>query len=124
MNRHLLTIALASQLVAGCATHRFHAHVANERWTEAAGAFAADSSLLGDADALLAAALLFGTPGRPTYDPARARELLRRLVAHHPRSAPAREAAALIPLLEQVLALREELRQLKEIDFRPPSRSP
>lgn len=115
----LVAVALVSLMLSGCATSRFQAHVEHGRWTEAADTFAADTSLHANPDALFAAGLLFGTPGRPTYDPERARGLLRRLVADHPRSAQAREAAVLIPLLDQVLALREELRQLKEIDLRP-----
>lgn len=123
MSRRVVAIALVWLTLSGCATSRFQAHVANGRWTEAAEAFAADTALQVKPDALFAAGVLFATPGRPTYDPERARGLLRRLTADYPRTAQARDAAVLLPLLDQVLTLREELRQLKEIDLRPPEGS-
>lgn len=119
MTRLVAGLVLLALSLSGCATSPFRSHVAAHRWADAARAFAADSTLLHDPDALYAAAQLFGTPGRPTWDPERAGELLRQLIANHPRSDRARDAAALLPLLDQVVALRGELRRLKDIDLQP-----
>ena len=126
MTRHRVFIVLVSLGISACTTSRFQAHVAGERWLDAAEAFTADSALWRDPEVLFAAGLLFATPGRPTYDPERARDLLGRLAADHPGSARSREAAALLPLLDHVVALRAELRLLREIDLQPlrPSRAP
>lgn len=116
------TLAMAALALCACATGRvtaFDGHLSAQRWQEAAAAFDGDSALLGDPDALLRAAMLFGTPGRATYHPERAADLLRRLLVAFPETKHGAVAAERLALLAEVVELRLELQRLKEIDLRP-----
>jgi hypothetical protein len=98
------TVSCVVMLAAvGCATTQFDRYLAQQRWADAATAFAADSSLHNDPRALYQAAVLYDSPDRPTYDPARARELFGQLLARFPASAYRADAASRLALLEQLL---------------------
>jgi predicted RNase H-like nuclease (RuvC/YqgF family) len=78
------------------------------RWSDAARAFSADSSLLNDDRALYAAGVLYGSPERPTYDPAIASDVLRRLISRFPQSKYRNDAASRLSLLDQVINARRD----------------
>jgi hypothetical protein len=117
MTRLLLAIALAVTAT-GCASSRFDRHLRAQEWESAAAAFAGDSALLRDRDALLRAAALHAVPERPTYDPDRAAVLLETFIAQFGDDPRRDDATARLALLNEIRALRRELQALKEIDFR------
>jgi hypothetical protein len=74
-----------------------------------------------EADAQYQAALVHASPDLPAYDPDRAAELLAAFIDRFPADARRGEAADRLALLNEVRALRAELRALKAIDLaRPP----
>ena len=91
-----------------CAPPRFEQYIGAQRWSDAANAFNADTTLLRSDHALYEAANLFGTPGLSTYDAARARDLYRRLLANFPASRYRGEATERLALLQAVLRTRDE----------------
>jgi two-component system sensor histidine kinase GlrK len=91
----------------GCATSQFDRLLSQERWTDAAQVFAADSSLMNDEGALYRAAMLFSSPGKPTYTPARARTLLQRLLTRYPGGEHAAAARDRLALLDDARLERE-----------------
>src|SRR5262245_48920388 len=86
--KHTIVIASVATLAGGCLAHptQFHRYVSAGQWTDAAREFAADSTLRRSDFAMYEAGLLFGTPGRPTYDPPKARDVLSTLLAQFPES--------------------------------------
>jgi hypothetical protein len=73
------------------------------------------------ADTLYHAALLHASPDKSTYDPDRAAELLTAFIERFPSDRRRGDAAARLALVNEVRALRAELRALKAIDLaRPP----
>lgn len=122
-----LALAAALVTIMGCAPSLFQRHLEARRWTEAAGAFATDSALHHDDDALYRAAVLHSLPGTPVYNPALARTLLDRLLIQHPQSRRQADAEHLRTLaleLERAAARdrrernleREILRLGREVD--------
>ncbi len=93
-------------LVSACSRAPFERYIAEQRWDDAARAFAADSALMNNEAALYEAGLLYGSPTRSTYDPERARTLLRRLVARFPDSPHRADATDRVALLEELIAAR------------------
>jgi hypothetical protein len=74
-----------------------------------------------ESDALFHAALSHASPDRPTYDPDRAADLLATFIERFPDDARRGDAADRLALLNEIRALRAELRALKAIDLaRPP----
>lgn len=72
-------------------------------------------------DALYHAALVHASPDQPTYDPDRAAELLASFIERFPSDSRRDDASARLALVNEVRALRAELRALKAIDLaRPP----
>jgi hypothetical protein len=94
--------------VAGCAPPRFERYVEAQRWSDAAQLFTADTTLLRNDRAVYAAANLFGTPGLSTYDPTRARDLYRRLLASFPASRYRQEASERLALLQALLRAHDD----------------
>ena len=95
--------------VAACATTtQFDRYLGEGRWADAARVFSADSSLLNSDDALYAAGVLYGSPERPTYDPAIASDMLRRLISRFPDSKHRSDAAARLALLDQIIRARRD----------------
>ena len=93
---------------AACATTQFDRYLSEQRWTDAARVFAADTGLLNDEHALYEAGVLYGTPGRATFDADRSRALLRRLLSQFPQSKHRNAAADRLALLEEVARARRE----------------
>jgi hypothetical protein len=119
----LLLLAAAALALCGCTTSRprpFQLMAGEERWAEAVHAFESDSTLLQDPDALFQGALLFGSPNRPAYHPERAVALLEAFVQRFPRHRHRDSAEERLTLLREVVALRQEVRQLKAIDLSRP----
>jgi hypothetical protein len=95
-------VLLAALLLSGCAASTFDRHLAAERWTDAAHAFASDSALHSNERAMYRAALLYGTPGLDTWQPQVARELLARMLQLHPNSIHRESAIRVIALIDEV----------------------
>jgi predicted RNase H-like nuclease (RuvC/YqgF family) len=91
-----------------CATSPFDRYLAEERWVDAARVFTADSALLNNEHALYSAGVLYGTPGRATFDAERARVLLRRLVSRFPQSKYRNDATERLSLLDEVARVQRE----------------
>lgn len=96
-------VSWAWLLLAGaCATvSPFDRALDSHSFEDAAALFESDSSLHTHAHALYRAALLYGTPGLPTYDPVRARDLLERMLALDPESA-SWESSSMLSLLREL----------------------
>lgn len=93
-------------LVGGaCATARtsqFDSAINARNWSDAATALAADTSLLHDESTLFQAAMLYSFPNRPTYDPARARDLFERLLKDYPNTSRRQSAIDQLSLLYEL----------------------
>ena len=111
-SRPLIRTALATLLgcggVACVTTTQFDRYLDERRWADAARVFSADSSLLNNDRALYAAGVLYGSPERPTYDPAIASDLLRRLISRFPESKYRGDASSRLALLDQVINARRD----------------
>ncbi len=90
-----------------CAPRPFDRYLSEGRWVDAARVFAADSALMNDEHALWEAANLYSSPARPTYDPARARVVLTRLITRFPSSANRLGAVDRLALLNAALDARD-----------------
>jgi hypothetical protein len=92
-----------------CATATpFDRYLGEGRWADAARVFSADSSLLNDDRALYAAGVLYGSAERPTFDPAIASDLLRRLISRFPQSKYRGDAVDRLALLDQITRARHD----------------
>ena len=112
----ILGMMLTCVAVSACATTQFDRYLAEERWADAARVLSADSSLLNDEHALYAAGMLYGTPGRPTFDPTIGRDLFRRLLLRFPQSGHRNDAVDRVALLEEVLRAQHDA-EIKERDL-------
>jgi len=101
-------IALGLATTTACATTQFDRYMARQQWAEAARAFAADSSMQNDEHALFQAGVLYGSPGRPTFDAERSRALLRRLIARFPQSKHLGDATDRLALLDEIARAKRE----------------
>lgn len=70
--------------VVACASTQFDHDFDAHRWSDAASALQADSTVLASESGLFKAAMLYSFPDRPTYNPTRARELFERLLRTYP----------------------------------------
>ena len=105
--------------MSACVSSRpFDRMIAEQRWADAAQLFAADSALANDEHALHEAAVLFGSPSRPTYDPERSRTLFRRLVTRFPSSPYVSDARERIAMLDEVVRARGVLARVRELETR------
>lgn len=86
-------IGAVAVALAGCASTQFDRAIDAHRWSEAATALNADTSILNNESTLFRAAMLYSFPNRATYDPMRARELFERLLRQYPAN-PMRQTAA------------------------------
>ncbi|MGH7619571.1 MAG: hypothetical protein ACREPM_20345, partial [Gemmatimonadaceae bacterium] len=107
-------------LAVGCVhATQFDRYYTNAQWVDAAREFAADSTLGNDQHELYRAGLLYGTPGRPTYDPAKARDLLSTLLARFPNTSHRDDAEARLALLTDLLRSRDDaMRRERELENR------
>jgi len=104
--RRLRTMSAAVLAAAGVACahpSQFERYIAGEQWSEAAREFDSDSSLLRNERSLYQAGLLYGTPGRATYNPERARGLLSTLLVRFPDTKYRSDAASRVALLDETL---------------------
>jgi hypothetical protein len=93
-----------SMLAAACAhASQFDRYLAGEQWTEAAREFATDPSLRTNEHELYRAGLLYGTPGRVTYNPDTARVLFSALLNRFPSTSHHEDAAARLAFLDQLV---------------------
>ena len=95
-------VALGLATTTACATTQFDRYLEKQQWADAARVFAADSSLQNDEHALFEAGVLYGSPGRPTFDAERSRALLRRLIARFPQSKYLANATDRLALLDEI----------------------
>jgi hypothetical protein len=121
--RHIAKLAALTMLgsVVAC-IHRttpFDEYFEREQWTQAAREFSQDSSLRRNDRTLYRAALVFGTPGRPTYKPDSARALLTTLLARFPGTSHRDDAIASLALLDHLANMqRANETRVKELDAR------
>lgn len=100
--RALPMVALA---LAAC-IHRttpFEQYLSQQQWADAARTFESDTTLRNNESAVFAAAVLYGTPGRPTYNPGKARETWRMFLTRFPLSSRRGEATERLGLLDALL---------------------
>jgi hypothetical protein len=107
VGRHHIA-ALGLVAVSACASTQFDRYLASQQWADAARVFAADSSLQNDEHALYEAGVLYGSPGRPTFDADRSRALLRRLLARFPQSKHRGDASDRLALLDEMARTKQE----------------
>ena len=101
-------LALGLVATTACATTQFDRYLSKQQWADAARVFAADSSLQNDEHALYEAGVLYGSPGRPTFDAERSRVLLRRLISRFPQSKYLSDATDRLALLDEIARARRE----------------
>lgn len=121
MHTSMRVIAIAGAIVSmwACASSRAFDQLLDEhRWADAAQLFAADSTLVNDERALYSAALLFGSPSRPTYDPERARALFQRLLTNFPNSQHVSDAQDRLALLGEAVRARTGTARVRELEAR------
>ncbi|HSU95990.1 MAG TPA: hypothetical protein VLI40_02120 [Gemmatimonadaceae bacterium] len=96
---------VATIVVGACATahtSQFASAMSAHNWTDAATALAADTTLLHNESTLFDAAMLYSFPNRPTYNPARARELFERLLRDYPNTSRRQQAIDQLSLLYEL----------------------
>jgi hypothetical protein len=108
MRRSSLIGLLVALAVSGCASTRVRPNASDEQWTAEARAFDADPSLMNNERALYRAGVLFGTPGRPTYEPAKARTLLLAFLERFPGSERRDDATDRLALLDDIVRVRRD----------------
>jgi len=106
--RSAFAATLGCTAVACATTTQFDRYIDEGRWADAARTFSADSALFNNDEELYKAGVLYGSPERPTFDPAIASDLLRRLIARFPQSKYRGDAASRLALLDQIIRARRE----------------
>jgi hypothetical protein len=114
----VITTAVAIVSVCACASRPFDRMLSEHRWADAAQLFASDSTLANDEHALYSAAVLFGSPAKPTYDPERARTLFQRLLTTFPNSKYQSDAEDRRALLDEALRARSGTARVRELEAR------
>lgn len=108
MRRTSLVVLLVALAIMGCATSRVRPNISDQQWIADAHAFDANPALMNDERALYRASVLFGTPGRPTYDPAKARTLLLAFLDRFPGSDRRDDATERLALLDDIVRVRRD----------------
>jgi hypothetical protein len=108
MRRTSLVVLLVALAVMGCATSQVRPNTSDEQWVAEAHAFDANPALMNNERALYRAGVLFGTPGRPTYDPAKARTLLLTFLERFPGSDRRVAATDRLALLDDIVRVRRD----------------
>jgi hypothetical protein len=101
--RHVATLGVVAGIAACAHATQFDRYFEREQWSDAAKEFSSDTSLRQNEHELYRAALVFGTPGRPTYKPDSARVLLTTLLTRFPATTHRDEAVARLALLDQLV---------------------
>lgn len=108
MTRAIVATGLAL-LVVGCArATQFDRYYANSQWADAAREFSSDSAASLNQQELYRAALVYGTPGRSTFNPVKGRQLLTLLLARFPETPHRDEAESRLMLLNDMLQTHED----------------
>lgn len=116
----VLLLAAAALALSGCVGSlfggggSFGSHFQSGRYEQAIAAFERDSSLHRRESALYRVGLLRADRGEPYYDPARSRELLRRLLELHPETRHRWAAESVLALLRGVGTLEARLARLED----------
>lgn len=97
------TVLAAGLLTACVKPSQFDRYMASGNWIEAEREYASDPSLRENESEAYSAGLLFGTPGRATYDPVKARSELNRYLARFPDGKRRSEVTARLLLIEENL---------------------
>ena len=121
-------LALVLAVAAGCAgalggASSFERHFDTGRYDRAVSAFEADSSLQRQEEPLFRAGLLYATPGRAYYDPARARQVLERLLDLYPYTRFRPHARGLLALVDRVEEASDRMSTLESMLAEARSRS-
>jgi Trp operon repressor len=113
-------LCAATVVIAACAQpSQFERDLSAQQWSDAALVFATDTALRHDERALYRAGILFGTPGRPTYDAPKARELLAALLTQFPSSEHRDDANARMLLLGEIIRIqRDSARAERDLEAR------
>jgi hypothetical protein len=112
----ILTVALAGTLAAGCVGSKLDRSFAAGQYSEVVRLFEADPALQVQETPLYHAALAYGLPESPAYEPGRAIETLERLLRLHPNTSHRDHALHLHQLLDEVRELSDrELRHQAEL---------
>jgi hypothetical protein len=111
VSRRAVVAGSVGVVIAACfhQVRPFDHYLDERRWSDAAAAFTADSGLMNDEDALYRAGVLYGSPGRPTYDPERAEFLLRRLLTNFPSTRHRADALDRLELVESLVRTRDSV---------------
>jgi len=96
------TATIVAVACATAGTSQFDSAIDARNWSDAATALAADTSLLHNESTLFQAAMLYSFPDRPTYDPARARDLFERLLRDYPNTSRRQAATDQLSLLYEL----------------------
>lgn len=108
MTRAIVATGLVLLATSCARATQFDRYYANSQWAEAAREFSTDSSLARNEYELYRAALVYGTPGRSTYDPIKGRQLLQLLLARFPETPHRDDAVSRVMLLNDVLQTRQD----------------
>jgi hypothetical protein len=100
------TAALTTAIACATGTS-FDRSIGSRRWSDAASALSADTSVLNTENGLFQAAMLYSFPNRPTYDPARARSLFERFLQRYPTSSMEQSATDHLSLLYELQKARD-----------------
>ena len=112
---------VCAALMSGCAASAPVPRVETGRQAGVLVSHGADSTSPPNADALYGAAVLHASPDRGSWDPDRAARLFVLFLEQYPADPRRAEATDRLALVNEVRALRAELRALKAIDLaRPP----
>lgn len=103
-----LVALLVAVVIIGCASSHIRPNASDQQWTAEAQTFDANPALMNDERALYRAGVLFGTPGRPTYEPAKARTLLLTFLERFPRSDRRGDATDRLALLDDIVRVRRD----------------
>jgi hypothetical protein len=96
-------------LAVGCArVTQFDRYYANSQWADAAREFSSDSAASLNEHELYRAALVYGTPGRSTFNPVKGRQLLTLLLARFPETSHRDEAESRLMLLNDLQQTRDD----------------
>jgi hypothetical protein len=119
MHRAAIAGVAALAMLACARATQFDRYWASEQWPEAARVFTDDSTLRNDENSLYRAGVLFGTPGRTTYDPVRARDLLSSFLSRFPKSPRRIDATAHLLLIEDILkSQRDSASRQRDVEAR------
>jgi peptidoglycan hydrolase CwlO-like protein len=98
------TGVVVSVLAAACVrASQFDRYLEDEQWSQAAREFSRDPSLRLNEHELYRAGLLYGTPGRTTYNPDSARVMFSSLLNRFPGTSHQEDAEARLGFLDQLV---------------------